>query len=193
MAKVMIVNPKGRKKAVKRKAPKRARRSAVARAVSLPRRRRLKRNPIGISKSSMVDQLKAGAAGGAGAFAVEAIMAKVPFLASLNAGAMAPFIRGAVGVGVGILAGKLLKNKSLGVHVANGAIAVQAYNLLRVNVGSRMGLSGFESDGLLGIDDGLLGFQTLGYYSPAPVSAGSLDGFQTLSGMDDDDDDDDEY
>lgn len=183
MAMVMFANPSnrgGKKKMAKspaRKSPA-SKKAVGSRAPARKSPRRYKRNPIA-STGGVVQQLKNGAIGGAGAFAVDVVLTKVPFLAGISTGAMAPLVRGAVAYGVGIGVGKIAKNRALGNRMAEGAIAVQTYNLLRANLGPKMGLAG--GDGLMDSDfysmaggDGLVGTDYFDDPEPYMSGAGSI-------------------
>lgn len=175
MAQLMLVNPRKRRRVkAKRKSNPKKRRSLSAFTKRHIRRRR--RNPIGgVSTKNMMQTFQGGAVGAAGALAVDVAMSKLPLPANLTTGTLAPITKGFVGIGVGMIVSKFLKNKRLGEQLANGAVTVALYNAGKQMIGPSLGLSGYDS-GLLGYDSGLLGYSDfsddsdLGWYSTEPVS-----------------------
>lgn len=113
-----------------------------------------------------------GAIGAAGALAVDVAMQRLPIPDNLKSGAMAPAVKGLVGIGLGMAVAKLGKNKQLGEQLADGAITVALYNAGREMIGPQIGLSAYD-DGLLGTDFD----DDLGYYSAAPTYDGGDMGY----------------
>lgn len=146
MASIFLANPakKLARKGSKKPAAKRAHTKA----------RRYKRNPIAAGGGSLINTVKNGAIGAAGAFAVDVVMAKVPQLAAIGTPKTQPIIKGLVGMGIGMAVSRFGKNKALGVALAEGAVTVQLHSLLRANVGASFGLAGVEDDymGAYGFD-----------------------------------------
>lgn len=184
MAQLLLANPKRRRKSTKsrRKSPARRRTSlATVRTTSV---KRYRRNPIRrLRASGLVDQFMGGAVGAGGALAVDFAMSKLPIPDNLRSGAMGSVVKGLVGIGLGMAVSKFGKNKRLGEQMAAGAVTVSLYSFGRATFGAQMGLAG--DDGLLGFDNGMLGYQTdfndnLGWNSPAPVfDTDDLNGYQT--------------
>ena len=169
-------------KSAPRRAKRRVSRSApVARAAS-PRRRKYKRsgaaaasqagrvlryrrpNPIG---NFISDTLIPSAVGGAGALALDVAVAALPLPASMKTGPMAPLVKVAGSVGLGMLAGQLMGRKT-GEQVAAGALTVTIYNLAkttlnRISGGRIPGLSMYP-DGYLNayVSGGELGYEDSG-------------------------------
>lgn len=167
MAQLLMVNPRKRRKspvkrrrtttkAVARPAPRRRRRRAPARA-----KRVYRRNPIARG-NNIVTQVKNSAIGAAGALGVDIAFAKLPIPDTMRSGMMAPAARGLVSLGIGMLVGKVMKNKRLGTQLAEGGITVALHDLMKSQITKVMPLNGFD-DGLLGYpSDGLLGMDDLG-------------------------------
>lgn len=166
MAQLLLANPRKRRATKRRKSPARKRALSTITRVT----KRYRRNPSRRGGDIMA-LAKKGALGGAGAFAVDVVMNKIPQLGSLGGAQFQPIVRAAVGVGVGMIVAKVGKNKKMGTDLAEGAITVQMYNLMKSTMGAKMGVSGYDDDGLLGYDDdGLLGMEDeMGYFSPAPT------------------------
>lgn len=189
MAQLLLANPRKRRAkrtTAKRKAPAR-RRTAVSVTSTKVTRRRYKRNP---SPRGIMGQVQGAAVGAAGALAVDVLMAKLPMIpATMKTGVMGSAVQGAVSIGLGMIVGKFA-NKKLGTQIADGGLTVALHGAMKSAVGPSVGLSGYDDNGLLGFDSGLLGFQTfdndgMGYINPAPVGD-ILDGFQDIYSSDDD-------
>lgn len=137
--------PKRRRTAVARTAaPKRRKykRSTTAAASSAGRVLRYRRpNPIG---DFVKDTLIPSAVGGAGALALDVAVAALPLPAAMKTGPMAPLVKVAGAVGLGMLAGQFLGRKT-GEQVAAGALTVTMYNFAKVTLNR---LSGGKIPGL---------------------------------------------
>lgn len=168
MAQLLMVNPKRR-----RKAPAKRRKASASKAVARPaprrrrraaapaKRRTYRRNPIARG-NNIVTQVKNSAIGAAGALGVDIAFAKLPIPDQFRTGMMAPAARGIVSLGIGMLVGKVAKNKRLGTQLAEGGITVALHDLMKSQVGKVMPLNGYD-DGLMGFpSDGLLGMEDLG-------------------------------
>lgn len=101
--------------------------------------RRRRRNPL--PRAEIIDTVKKGAIGAAGALAVDVAMAKLPIPDNLKTGTMAPAVRGLVGVAIGMLVSKFGKAKRLGVQLADGAVTVAMYGTGKNLVGPSLGLT----------------------------------------------------
>lgn len=176
MAELMLVNPKKRtrRKSRRRMGFSRVKRRSPSRSIATRKVRRYRRNPI--KKSMIMDTVKTGAIGAAGALATDVAFAKLPLPANLKSGTMGAVTKGLVGVGLGMAVAKFGKQRALGRDLANGAVTVALYNAGKSAIGPSLGLSGMD-DGLLGYDESLLGYfddedmvdDGMGYYSPAEV------------------------
>lgn len=126
-------------------------------------RRRRRRNPIGGlssgSSKQMMNMIKDALLGGAGAVAVDVAMGQI----NTYLPASMQTIPGTVGVGdavkaaITVVLGKVFAKptKGLSVKMAQGALVVQAANILRTFVPSTMPMAG------------------VGYFSPASITGGS--------------------
>lgn len=106
-------------------------------------------NPIDFVMNTLTPSL----IGGAGALALDVTMGLLPLPESLKSGPMAPLVKIAGGIGLGLIASKVV-NRRVGEQVAAGAITVQVYNfakamLIKVGGGKVPGLSMYP-DGFLG-------------------------------------------
>lgn len=183
MAELLLVNPRRRRKSTtaKKRVRKNPIRSGVAKRRVLRRGRTTtktvgrsyRRNPIKVG--GLVNQVKGAGIGALGAFAVDFAMSKLPIPATMLVGPLAPVVRGAVGVAVGMLVGKVLRKPRLGADLTDGALTVQMYNLMKTTIGPKIGLAGYGDGGLLGYgDSGLLGYQGLGYQDLMAPQAGGM-------------------
>lgn len=147
MAQLLLANPRRRRK-------------SRSRSVARRSRRRYRRNPI--RSAGIMGTVKKGAIGAAGALAVDFAMQKLPIPAQFQSGALAPAVKGAVGIGLGMLVAKFGKNRALGQQLADGAVVVALYGVGKNMVGPSLGLSG----DLLGYD-WMDDEDSLNYISPA--------------------------
>src|SRR5437016_3191573 len=181
MAGLMLVNPRKRRKtSIKRRKVHHKRRTPLAHAHKKVHRKKYRRNPIGGSMGIM-SQVTGAAIGAAGAVAVDIVMGKISKNLPLSmqvAGAGRSAVQGVVSIGLGMFIAKVLKKKTLGVHVATGGLTVALHgvmsDMLAKNVPSLAGVHDLSGD-LLGMGDGnLLGIQNtgMGWFNAAPVSYG---------------------
>lgn len=143
MASLMLINPRKRRAASKRRtrrnpvakraAPKRnPARRAVARARANPlktyrRRARARRNPIGLG--GITATLTNAAIGGAGAVAVDYALEFLPLPVSMKTGWTGVAVKGAIAVGVGMIGKKFLGRNAE--KMAEGALTVLAYSSIK--------------------------------------------------------------
>ena len=119
--------------------------TAASRAGRALRHRRP--NPI---NNFMKDTLMPSVVGGAGALALDVAVAMLPLPPALKTGPMAPLVKAAGAVGLGILAGKFV-NRRVGEQVAAGGLTVMAYNigrqlLVKAGGGKIPGLNGYVDE-----------------------------------------------
>lgn len=108
-------------------------------------------NPIGGLGDFMKNTLMPSAVGGAGALALDVALAALPLPATMKVGPMAPLVKVAGAVGLGMLAGQFLGRKT-GEQVAAGALTVTIYNVARTTLNR---LSGGRIPGLAMYPDSL--------------------------------------
>jgi hypothetical protein len=174
MAKLMLVNPKKRKKAKRRSVAKRKAPRRITRYSKSPVKRR--RNPSSRG-TGVFNQVKNAGIGAAGALAVDVAMSKLPIPANFTATpTMAAATQGVVSIALGMLIAKFGKKRDLGRKISEGGLTVALHGMGKGLIGPSIGLSSYDG-GLLGYDDGLLGFQSqnqggMGYYNPAPSQVG---------------------
>lgn len=190
MAEVLLINPRKRAKKTRRKTVRRANPAPAARrrvarrrnpapVVSTLRRvirrrrpnpitsrrvTRRRRNPIGggsgINAKSIVSMLKESVIGGAGAVAVDLLMAKVGgyLPASMRITDTKPSVGHAVKALLTVVAGKMLKKPTRGLSekMAQGALTVQMNQLITGMLPASM-----------------TGVASVGYWNPAGVVRGS--------------------
>lgn len=106
-------------------------------------------NPIDFALNTLTPSL----VGGAGALGLDVVMGMLPIPDTLKNGPMAPLVKVAGAIGLGMIASKVV-NRRVGEQVAAGAITVQVYNfakamLIKVGGGKIPGLSMYP-DGYLG-------------------------------------------
>jgi hypothetical protein len=181
MAQMLLINPRGRRKArraaPKRKRATRARARRVVRVIAAnPSRRRVRRhrNPIGVHhrrvhhrrrrnpirlgghSAGLVAMLKTAAIGGAGSVAVDLLMGQLnKYLpASMVSSPDTVDVGDAVKAGVTIMLGRALNKSTRGLSqkMALGALTVQMAGILRTFVPASM---------------------ALGYYSPGRIVRGT--------------------
>lgn len=176
-----------RRRARRSVAPKRSparrkyRRSSSTAASSAGRTLRYRRpNPIGDFVGST---LIPSAVGGAGALALDVAIAMLPLPPAMKAGPMAPLVRVAGAVGLGMIAGKVA-GRRVGEQVAAGALTVTLYNaaraaLVRVSGGKIPGLSMYPE----GVGDYVseADMEALGYTGSAE-QIGEYVGDESMSG-----------
>ena len=138
--------------------------SSVSRSVTKKITRRYRRNPTG---GPVGETIKRGAVGGAGAIGVEFALNQLPLPANLRTGPMGTIVNGIGALALGGLVGTFFRQRKLGKEIAEGAITVTTYNLIKGSFGNRLGLGEYGEGGLLGNygEGGLLG-DDLRYYSP---------------------------
>lgn len=106
-------------------------------------------NPI----SFLTNTLMPSVVGGAGALALDVAIGALPLPPTLKTGPMAPLVKVAGAVGLGMLASKMV-NRRIGEQIAAGALTVQVYNfakaqLIKLGAGKIPGLSMYP-DGYMG-------------------------------------------
>lgn len=177
MAKMLLVNPRKRRKARKTVSKKRRISRARNALASVTRTvKRYRRNPLP-KMGGAVDTLKNGAIGAAGAVISEVVLSKLPLPASFSTGTGMAVAKALVGVGVGMAVSKVMKNKSLGKTMAEGAVTIALHDTIRNAVKGPLGLSGYGDGGLLGYDSGLLGYYSAANSYPTPVDMGAGVGY----------------
>lgn len=148
MAELMLLNPakrptkrrrKGRALAKGRASRKtRARKNPATRAVmrvsaASAKRRRARRNPIGLSGGGLMSQVMQAAQGAAGALAVDAVMTYVPLPAMLTTGTMRHVTKAGLAIALGLV-GKKFLGRAAG-RMAEGAMTVAAYSAAKEALG----------------------------------------------------------
>lgn len=106
-------------------------------------------NPINFLTTTLMPSV----VGGAGALALDVAIGALPLPPALKNGPMAPLVKVAGAVGLGMLASKMV-NRRVGEQIAAGALTVQVYNfakamLIKVGQGKIPGLSMYP-DGYMG-------------------------------------------
>lgn len=136
----LLVNPRKRraKRKTARKSPAKRRRPSVA-SVRTVSTRKYRRNPARRS-AKVMDTVKEGAIGAAGAIASEFIMSKLPLPASMNTATTQPVISALVSVGVGMAMAKFGKKPAIGKAMAQGGVTVALHQTMRGFVASPLGL-----------------------------------------------------
>lgn len=152
---------------------RRRRRASVRRYASNPVRRRrrsvrvrrYRRNPSSRGMMGGFGKFLPGAAGiGLGAVGTEIAMSYLPIPANLKVGVMRQVTKGVVGIGLGMLLGKVLRQKRLGNFFALGAVAIAVHDGVKEWLTKAAPSIGF---GMYLPRGGLP--SSLGYYSPAQV------------------------
>lgn len=151
----------------------------TAKAASRAGRRLRHRRPNPID--FLTNTLMPSVVGGAGALALDVAFGLLPLPENLRSGPMAPLVKIAGAVGLGMLASKMVSRR-VGEQVAAGAITVQVYNfakatLIRVGGGKIPGLSMYPE----GVGDYVDGDpEALGYTdSGMQVGDMSMAGYET--------------
>jgi hypothetical protein len=128
--------------------PRRRRRSASKGSV-VTRVVRRRRNPIGGGLGEFVSStLVPSAIGGGGALLLDVAMAMMPLPVTMKTGPLAPVVKVAGAVALGLVAGKVTSRRTAN-QIAAGALTVTMYNLVRGVIvkatgGKIPGLSGYE-------------------------------------------------
>jgi hypothetical protein len=134
-------NPARRAVAVRSNPVRRRRRS-----VGVAKRRSYRRNPSARSTAMSIGKMFLPAVGiGAGAVGSEILMGYLPIPANFKTGVLRHVTKGVVGVGAGLLIGKVFKMKRLGNFFALGAIAIATHDALKELIASRA--SGINTSG----------------------------------------------
>ena len=102
--------------------------AAASRAGRALRHRRP--NPINGLGAFVKNTLMPSVVGGAGALALDVAVGVLPLPAAMKTGPMAPLVKAAGAVGLGMLAGQVM-GRRVGEQVAAGGLTVMAYNLSR--------------------------------------------------------------
>ncbi|MDE2020927.1 MAG: hypothetical protein KGJ13_11375 [Patescibacteria group bacterium] len=175
MAEMLLINPRGRRKAkrsVKRTSRARRRNPIAAVKHAVKRRRnpiarvrrhvsRRRRNPIslGVSRKDFLSEFKAALVGASGAVAVDMIMGQVNgyLPASLQVSSTTVGAGDAVKAALTVILGKVLNKSTRGMSgkMATGALTVQAHGIISAYLPASMKVAG------------------VGYRSPAQVTQGS--------------------
>lgn len=141
MSQMLLVNPRRRRRASKkrRNPSKRRRRSPVARRKVTRRRRRnpiarrrvrrsRRRNPI-VSARSVQGQLKTAATGAVGALALDVALAYLPLPAAISGGIIGKVAKAAGAIALGIVANKVGVSAANANRMAEGALTVQLHGI----------------------------------------------------------------
>jgi len=174
MAKMMLVNPKRRKKAK----TKRRRVASVTRNVTrkVATTKRYRRNPAkrkgtlgGMMKETVIPSMTAAG----GAIGLDVMMGYLPLPETMKTGPMRHLVKGAGAIGLGMLAGMFLKPKTAEL-ITTGALTVTLHDA------GKEAMQRFAPNvRMAGIDDEL---ESLAYVSPGyPVGVGEY--LDTDSGM----------
>jgi len=113
----------------------------------------------------MVNTLMPSVVGGAGALALDVVVGVLPLPDTLKTGPMAPLVKIAGAVGLGMLGSKMISRR-VGEQIAAGAITVQLYNFAKAQL---IKLGGGKIPGLSMYPDGYLSEYVSGSggYDPA--------------------------
>lgn len=183
MAQLMLVNPRKRRRTVRKTRAKSPAKRRVARrrnpiqayATNPARRRRSRRtNPAkGIMTQVMDASMMAG-----GAVLTDLISSRLPIPADLKTGNMAPVVRAGIALSLGFAVEKGLKQKAIGRKMAEGSLVVIAHDFITKQFGSRIGLSAYEEmaayTDMGGYDDLLLNTNLQGYGDNGLLGNGDL-------------------
>lgn len=147
MSEVLLINPRKRRKAAtkrrttaKRRTTTAKRRTTRVRRNPAPRlgstrrrssRRRVRRNPIGID-------FMPAAIGAGGALASDLALGYLPIPDSLKTGMARAAVRVGLGVALGMVIGKVAKNKTMGRQITAGALTVVAYDTVKKTLQQQM-------------------------------------------------------
>lgn len=202
MSQLLLVNPRKRRSGKKRKTSSIKRRKStgrrlVARSPSVSRRRArrksYRRNPLP-GMGNMMNTVKNGAIGAAGALGVDFVWSKLPLGVDLKTGVVGSAIKTLVGIGTGMLVAKVLKNRSMGTAIAEGAVTVQLHQMMKSQFGASLGLGDGEFDDyddlmgvgdyeLLGMGDDLLAYDNSMYSDFDDSSMGAYTNAAPLAGL----------
>lgn len=129
---ILLVNPRRRRRrktvAKRRAAPKRRR--SVARKVTAVKRRRVRRNPIGLRKGAIMGQLQTAAGGALGGLGLSVALGYLPLPENLKAGPVGYVTKGALAFGIGMLA-KNFTRASTAANLTQGALTVVLYEAMK--------------------------------------------------------------
>jgi hypothetical protein len=194
-AAVFARNPRRRRRSRRRMTAKQARyfgggrrRRRASRVVmaSNPRRRRrrsrrrsytvMRRNPRGLSTSSITNELMAASIGAAGAVALDYLFTNYA-PASLQVGGMTTNIAQLAGaVGLGMVAGMIAGPKT-GAYVGGGAMTVTVFNIVQqymttgpAQAGAGQGQQGYGGSGQMGRYIGRVKGRRMGWVNPARLT-----------------------
>lgn len=168
-ARMIAANKARRKKTTaKALAKAKAKRRSYSRAAAAPAtKRRYKRNPI--AKTGLVGEVLHGIAipaaiGAGGALAIDAAWGNLKVIpVSMRTGKIKYLAKGALGIGAGLLMGKVSKKlKSYGMQLAVGTLTVQAHEAASELIKSKfpnLGLAGYDDEELAAIIDELNGLE----------------------------------
>jgi hypothetical protein len=106
------------------------RRNPVLRARANPRRRRYRRNPSG-GVGRLTNMILPAVFIGLGAVGSEIACGYLPIPLAWKTGPMRYVVKGAVGVGIGLVLAKAFKQKRLGYYFAAGAIAIATHDFVK--------------------------------------------------------------
>jgi hypothetical protein len=152
---LLLINPRKRR-AKRRRGRKRNPIAANPRRRSARRFRRYRRNPSFRSLTrGIVPQVVAAAQGAGGAILTEAAFTYVPLPAMLKTGPLAIVSRALMAFGVSF-ASQFVAGPRIAGKFLEGALAVQAYSVMRPMLAGVLPLAGHEIEGL-------------GYYSPGMI------------------------
>lgn len=172
---LLLINPRKRRGKKKSSSRRRARRSSARRHNPVARARRSfrvarrsyrskrRRNPLSLrslSGGGIVNKATGALMGAGGAILNDALFTYVPLPAMLKSGPMAILGKFATALGVGYLA-SFAVGKARGAQLAEGALTVLAYQVVKPMVATVLPLAGDEIEGL-------------GYYSPGLILQDSL-------------------
>lgn len=162
---VVVRNPvrRRRRRAVARRSFARnpaPRRRAVRRTRTV---RRYRRNPSARAGAMSIGKFLLPAAGiGAGAVGTEMLMAMIPIPASFKTGIMRNVTKATLGIAIGMLLGKVFRQKRLGNFFALGAVAIAVHDGLKdfiVGANPKIGFGQYLPGGPMR--------SSIGYYTPA--------------------------
>lgn len=129
-----------------RRLVKRARKSRVARSVKRGFKRVAGTSGAITLSNVTKNAIIPGVVGAAGAFGVDMIEARATFLPlSLRSGIARHATRAAIGIGLGMLVGKVLKKPEIGNQLARGAITVIGYEAMRERFGGLASVSQIQN------------------------------------------------
>lgn len=148
-------------------APRRSRRPARKSVV-----RRYRRNPSarGLAGGAVnFGKMLLPAAGiGLGAIGAEIFMGYLPIPAGLKVGVMRHVTKGVVGVGAGLVIGKVLRQKKLGNYIALGAVVIAVHDAAKEFIASKM--PDVRMGQYRGAIPSSLGGYGMGYVNPAQLT-----------------------